>query len=229
MKRIDYTPGDVIGLCVYVCDVYTPVGKMRMARFKCSCGTEFKAKIALVKNGSIKSCGCYKKKLDRERFLKHGMKNHKLYPVWSSIKNRCYNKNDSYFEDYGGRGINMYDEWRNNFKFFYDYIINLPNAEKPGYSVDREDNDGNYEPGNMKWSTRHEQASNKKVRRNNKTGYTGVVKRGDKFIAQIRIHSKDIRIGRYNTATQAVMARDNYIIENELWEYPLQILTDPRT
>lgn len=96
-------------------------------------------------------------------------KSHKsnLYGVWKSMTQRCYNKNDPRYKDYGGRGITICDEWKNNFQTFYDWSYSngysdekLPSG-KNILSIDRIDVNGNYTPSNCKWSNDKEQASNK--------------------------------------------------------------------
>lgn len=81
------------------------------------------------------------------------------YCAWFSMKNRCYNQNYRNSINYMGRGITVCDEWRNSFKSFYDYIGDKPT---PSHSLDRINNDGNYEPGNMRWATSKEQANNRR-------------------------------------------------------------------
>lgn len=82
----------------------------------------------------------------------------KEYRAWRSMKTRCYNKNFEQFHRYGGRGITVCDAWLNDFNAFFAHI---GKASSPEHSVDRKDNDGNYEPGNVKWSTALEQANNR--------------------------------------------------------------------
>lgn len=77
------------------------------------------------------------------------------------MKNRCYNKNTIAYHNYGGRGITVREEWRKSFMSFYNYVGDAP----ANTSLDRIDNEGNYEPGNVRWATRAEQSRNK---RNNK-------------------------------------------------------------
>lgn len=115
-----------------------------------------------LRNGRSKSCGCLSAQLAHERFTKHGQSSSPLYKVWRSIIDRCTNKNLDCFVRYGGRGITVCEEWKNNFEAFRDYVSNLPHFGEAGYSLDRINNDGNYEPGNVRWATKKEQANNKR-------------------------------------------------------------------
>lgn len=92
--------------------------------------------------------------------MKHGLRHDPLYSVWANMKNRCYNKNDPHYERWGGRGITVCKEWRNNFKLFYDWAV--ANGYRKGLTLDRIDNNGNYEPSNCRWSTIKEQNRNKR-------------------------------------------------------------------
>lgn len=85
------------------------------------------------------------------------------YRVWQHMKARCNNPNDHAYKNYGGRGIRMHKDWENDFDAFFNYIGNRPSIQ---YSIDRHpNNDGNYEPGNIRWATMKEQCRN---RRNNR-------------------------------------------------------------
>jgi len=83
----------------------------------------------------------------------------KLYKIWSGIKTRCYNENSEHYDRYGERGISMCDEWKNDFNKFYNWSMSNGYGEK--LSVDRINNDGNYEPSNCKWASSKEQAYNR--------------------------------------------------------------------
>ncbi len=167
MRKIEYKNGDTIGNCIYIKEANRKHKYNRRCFFKCICGKYYIAQIGNVKLGHTTSCGCLSSRYKKIGF-KHGLRNHVIYNRWNSIKNRCYNKNHPRYNDWGGRGIIMHEVWINNFKSFYDYITRLPKYSESklngnnGITIDRIDNNGNYEPGNIKWSTTEEQNWNKR-------------------------------------------------------------------
>lgn len=157
---------------------------------------------------------------------KHGFAGTKIHRIWSSMIMRCNNPNDPGYKRYGGRGIGVCNEWENDFKAFYNYISKLPGFDNLGksannLSLDRKDNNGDYEPGNIRLATRHEQAVNRRNHMNNKTGYVGVSFRKDTgtYRSFIRINGKLIHLGGYILPEDAYMARVKYIIKHGLLCY----------
>jgi hypothetical protein len=88
---------------------------------KCECGVERILKNSDLRDGRTKSCGCLRKEKTSERFKTHGFRNHRLYRIWVSMKSRCYNLKVQHYSRYGGRGIQICDEWLHDFKAFYDW------------------------------------------------------------------------------------------------------------
>jgi len=125
---------------------------------ECDCGIIKDVIIKNLKSGVSKNCGCVRNKKTSERNFKHGLRFTKIWSVWSGMKHRCYNKKARQYKDYGGRGISVCDEWRDSFIDFFNAVGAVPN----GKSLDRIDNDGNYEPSNVKWSTHKEQSRNRR-------------------------------------------------------------------
>jgi hypothetical protein len=98
---------------------------------------------------------------------KRGGKRSRAYRLWTGVINRCENENCDEYPRYGGRGIGMCDEWRSSFATFNAHILTLGPCP-PGMSLDRKDNDRGYEPGNVRWATRKEQAQNRGGQRRNR-------------------------------------------------------------
>ena len=128
--------------------------RKRMGLFKCDCGKEKIILIFSVRSEVTKSCGCYvsektsKANIERKT---HGMSRHNLYARWQRIKSRCLTKSNKRYSDYGGRGITICEEWKNDFMSFYNWAIN--NGYSPELGIDRIENNGNYEPSNCRFVT----------------------------------------------------------------------------
>lgn len=130
---------------------------------RCECGTNRIVKSILLRRGITKSCGCLKQETTIERSTKHGHSSSKTvtptYHSWVGMTQRCTNPKNSSYPNYGGRGIKVYGPWLT----FANFLADM-GEKPPGTSLNRINNDGNYEPGNCQWSSNKHQARN---RRNN--------------------------------------------------------------
>jgi hypothetical protein len=133
---------------------------------------------------------------------------------------RCYNpKNVKDFPNYGGRGIKVCDRWLNSFEDFVEDVGEVPS---PNHQLDRVDNNGDYEPGNVRWATKSEQMINRRLQRNNVSGYKGVSydKKRDMWWAQIKRNNVRTYLGHFNSFDEAVKARK--LAEQSSKEQPVQ-------
>jgi len=129
-------------------------------RCVCDCGVERLVSTEDLMSGHSTSCGC-SNGITRVR---HGLSYHGLYCVWDGMRQRCCNPKCTAYLHYGGRGITVCAEWFNSFKTFYDWAVS--NGYRKGLTIDRIDNNGNYEPVNCRWVTQKENNRNKRTNRN---------------------------------------------------------------
>lgn len=124
----------------------------------CDCGRIILVRGSNLKNGNSTQCKYCCKKIRTSKKLRH--KNIRLNTIYNNMKQRCYYKNYSQYKDYGGRGIQICEEWLNSYDNFYNWAIN--NGYNNNLTIDRINVNGNYEPNNCKWSTKQEQSYNKR-------------------------------------------------------------------
>lgn len=162
--------------------------------------------------------------------IKHGMSNTLMYRRWSQMIQRCTNPNNDAYKNYGGRGVSVHGPWLNDFKAFYDYVSRLSGFDDKGMTLDRyPDNNGNYEPGNLRWATRQQQQINSRKFRSKYVGvFYELHNSRMQWVARISVKNKTKFIGWYKTAKDAAIGRDEYIIKHNLTEYPLKFIKDTR-
>jgi len=126
----------------------------------CICGRLIDVRGINLKSGNTKSCGCLRQDSIQRRRYKHGEAGTnlriqtRLYDVWCSMKYRCYGLKSQIYKYYGGRGIKICDEWKNDFITFRGWA--LANGYQENLTIDRINNNGNYEPNNCQWITASE-------------------------------------------------------------------------
>lgn len=130
-------------------------GRWRMV---CDCGNEHIALASNIKKGATKSCGCLQKETIKSRAKTHGMSKSAEYMTWRRMWSRCTNPIVDRYPRYGGRGISVCDQWKSFEVFFKDIGV----RPSPKHSLGRIDNNGNYEPGNVRWEEPEQQNYNKK-------------------------------------------------------------------
>lgn len=171
----------------------------------CDCGNERKVIRESLVTGYTSSCGCYSREKRIEALTTHGKAETDEYGIWAGIKTRCFNNKTRAYPYYGGRGITMCEDWRNDFSTFLRDMGKRPSKE---HSVERRDVDGNYEPSNCYWATWDEQARNRRTRKHNQTGQTGVyITKQGTYSARINVGSHQINLGCYRELDAAVRAR----------------------
>ena len=161
MKRVEVKEGERYGRLTIIREV-EPDGSShkRVRRFlcRCDCGNEIICRLPNLKSGTTKSCGCYRKFVSSNRRDCHHLQNTRIYRIWCGMKRRCYNKHNEHFDRYGGRGIIVCDEWKTDFMNFYDWAMS--NGYDDKLSIDRINNEGNYEPSNCRWANQKQQIVN---------------------------------------------------------------------
>ena len=150
-KRVDLT-GKVVGRLTVV----SYVGNRKWLCF-CTCGNSTEIAGQSLVRGVSKSCGCFRREHTTQKNLRHGMSGTPIHCTWKNMMQRCHNKNNPGYPDYGGRGVKVCDRWRTFENFYADM------GDKPeGMSLDRVNVDGDYAPDNCRWADDFIQARNKR-------------------------------------------------------------------
>lgn len=168
--KLDLT-GQEINNIKFISFSHIKKNKYRMWNCICHCGKSFQCYPPSVKIGNTTSCGCYAKNMTIKRNKanrKWQSNNKNMHAVWHAMISRCQNQNNWRYKYYGARGISVCESWQ-NFDNYYEWINkNLGERPSKKHSLDRINNDGNYEPGNLRWADPSEQAKNKRGPKLNK-------------------------------------------------------------
>jgi len=167
--KVDIVPGTQFGFLKVIGPAGSKrvkYGLQRLWLCLCDCGNTTVVNTGNLRSGNTRSCGC----LGEKNARKHGeaVKGNWTteYNIWAGIVQRTSNPKCAAFGRYGGRGIRLYEPWRKSFIAFRDYVVTvLGRRPGRGYSIDRKDNEGHYEPGNLRWATAREQANNRRQAR----------------------------------------------------------------
>ena len=171
-RKVQDLTGITFGWLTVIKHIGRGVGADRHHRWlcQCRCGEMTNVSSGNLKTGAVKSCGCStdETKGGRNPNHKHGLSKTYFHVILNNMIARCYNPLSTHYDYYGGRGIAVCDRWRES---IVDFANDVGPRPSPRHSIDRINNDGNYEPGNVRWATVQQQSRN--TRHNNVLSYQG--------------------------------------------------------
>lgn len=178
MKESECFPGKRVGRLTLINKIRLPSGRYTQGGWLCKCDCGNLTKVRTNSLGRVISCGCYNKEHNyasnkhklRQKYAtldsRSQSKYHKLYTAWKHIKRRCYSPNEKEYDCYGGRGIKLCDEWKNNYQAFKNWSLSHgfhQTANPHDMTIDRINVNGNYEPNNCRWVNMLVQSRNRTI------------------------------------------------------------------
>ena len=202
MRKLKIQEGQRFGRLVYIGDGSNEGGR-RAAQVECDCGKIIEVRLSHLTGGQIQSCGCFR----RDTHSRHNMSRTKIYKQWAAMLDRCRKPGIlKVFHHYGGRGIKVCDHWHKFENFFAD--VGMPPKDQT--ELDRIDNDGNYEPSNVRWANAMVQVRNQRKRRGCSSQYRGVTywAARKKWVVGIKIGPRRRYLGIFADEEEAARAYD---------------------
>jgi hypothetical protein len=172
---------------------------------KCDCKSTVIVNRNQLSSGKTSSCGC----LFKETRFKHGKSLTPEYTIRACMIDRCHNPKNKGYKDYGARGIQVCERWRNPENGFKNFLEDMKERPDKTYSIDRINNDGNYEPNNCKWSTKKDQSRNQRLKSTNSSGYRGISVHKNKYHVRIVLNKQPKFIKSCDTLEEAIQCRIN--------------------
>jgi hypothetical protein len=203
MQRLEITKGDRFGMLTIIREV-AKHGQYRAFRLRCDCGEYCEVRLNHLRRTQdpVRSCGCRQKQGNHRT---HNGSGTVMYKTWCGMKKRCGNPNDRSYPDYGGRGIKVCERWQ----MFENFLADMGERPSDEHQLDRIDNDGNYEPGNVRWATRQLQIRNRRKISGTKSQYRGVdLWKNQKWRARLVIDGKLKHLGMFDSEIEAARAYD---------------------
>jgi hypothetical protein len=196
------------GRWTVISDVFRKgIKKYKYVMCECECGTIKAISESHLKRGKSKSCGCLITDILIQRNTTHNKTYTPEFNVWQKMVDRCRNINNIGYNGYGGRGIRVCDRWKEKFINFLEDMGPKPTNK---HTIERKNNEGDYEPSNCRWATRREQARNRRPQRQKEIKEVGVFRVRNKFRAIIGIKGNSAtHLGYFNTLDEAIIARES--------------------